>query len=52
MCVSYRGLNKVTQLFEYPIGRCDTAIEDLGDTSSIFYFICLNEVQEYHQIDV
>jgi len=26
MCVSYRGLNKVTRPFEYPIPRCDDAI--------------------------
>ena len=33
ICVSYRGLNKVTNPFEYPIGRCDSAIKDLGDAS-------------------
>ena len=26
MCVSFRGLNKVTKIFEYPIPRCDDAI--------------------------
>ena len=26
MCLSYRGLNKVTKPFEYPIRRCDDAI--------------------------
>ena len=26
ICVSYRGLNKVTKLFEYPIPRCDDEI--------------------------
>ena len=31
MCVSYRGLNKVTKPFEYPIGRCDDAIDDVGN---------------------
>ena len=26
MCVLYRGLNKVTRPFEYPIPQCDDAI--------------------------
>ena len=26
MCVSYRGLNKFTRPFEYPMPRCDDAI--------------------------
>ena len=43
MCVSYHGLNKVTNPFEYPIGRCDSAIEDLGDASGIIFFICLDK---------
>ena len=30
MCVSYRGLNRVTNPFEYHIGRCDDDIEDMG----------------------
>ena len=33
MCISYQGLNMVTQPFEYIIGRCDIAIEDLGDSA-------------------
>ena len=36
MYISYRRLSKVTQPLKYPIGRYDTAIEDLGDASSIF----------------
>ena len=52
MCVSYRGLNMVTQPFEYPIGRCDAAIEDLGDSAGTLYFICLDKAQGYHQIGV
>ena len=31
MCVSYRALNKITKPFKYPIGRCDDAVDDLGD---------------------
>ena len=52
MCVFCRGLNKVTHPFEYPIGRCDSAIEDLGDTSSTLYFMCLDKAQGHHQIGV
>ena len=52
MCVSYRGLNKVTNPFEYPIGRCDSAFKDLGDASGTLYFICLDKAQGYHQIGV
>lgn len=52
MCVSYRGLNRVTNPFEYPIGRCDSAIEDFGDNAGKLYFICLDKAQGYHQIGV
>ena len=52
MCISYRGLNKVTNLFEYPIGRCDSAIEYLGDASGTLYCICLDKAQGCHQIGV
>jgi hypothetical protein len=33
MCVSYRKLNGVTLAFEYPIPRCDDAIDDLVTAS-------------------
>ena len=52
MCISYRGLNKITNPFEYPICRCDVVIEDLGDGSGVIYFICLDAAQGYHQIRV
>ena len=52
MCISYRGLNKITNPFEYPISRCDIVIEDLGDGSGVLYFICLDAAQGYHQIRV
>ena len=48
MSVSYRDLNKVTNPFEYPIGQCNSAIEDLGDASGILFFICLDKAQGYH----
>jgi len=50
MCVSFRGLNRVTNPFEFPIGRCDSAIEDVGDGSRYVYFVSLNAAQGYHQI--
>ena len=52
MCVSYRALNKVTKLFLYPIGRCDDAVENLGDGAGRLYFITLDCAQGYHQIRV
>ena len=52
MRVSYRGLNRVTNPFEYPIGRCDVAIEDVGDGTGDFWFISLDSAQGYHQITV
>ena len=52
MCFSYRALNKVTLPFQYPIGRCDDAIEDLGGGTGILYFIIVDCVQKYHQIRV
>ena len=29
LCVSYRQLNQVTHPFEFPIPRCDDAVEDI-----------------------
>ena len=52
MCVSFRGLNKVTNPFEFPIGRCDAAIEDVGDGNRFVYFVSLDAAQGYHQIAV
>ena len=52
MCISYRGLNRVTNPFEYPIGRCDDSIEDVGDGTQYVYFISVDSAQGYHQIRV
>ena len=52
MYVSYRALNKVTAPFEYHIGRCDDAIENLGDGAGKLYFISIDYAQGYHQIRV
>ena len=35
MCISYRGLNKITNPFEYPISRCDVVIEDVGRVKAV-----------------
>ena len=52
MCFSYRALNKVTLPFQYPIGRCDDAIESLGNGAGRLYFSILDYIQGYHQITV
>ena len=52
MCISYRGLNRVTNPFEYPIGRCDDAIEDVGDGTGYIYYIDLDSASGYHQVSV
>jgi hypothetical protein len=52
MCVSYRKLNSATLAFEYPIPRCDDAIDDFGDGFGRLWFISLDARQGYHQISV
>ena len=52
MCVSYRGLNKVTKLYEYPIPRCDMAITIIELGSTGIFFITMDTKQGYHQIAV
>eukprot|EP00978_Attheya_sp_CCMP212_P026084 scaffold85103_cov48-Attheya_sp.AAC.3 len=52
LCVSYHKLNTVTLPFEYPIPRCDDAIEDLGDGAGRLHFISLDARQGYHQVSV
>ena len=52
MCVSYRALNRITIPFEYPIGRCDDAVEDFGDSAGTLFFISIDCAQGYHQIHV
>jgi hypothetical protein len=52
MCVSYRKLNSVTKPFEYPIPRCDDAIESVGSGSDRVWIISLDARQGYHQISV
>ena len=52
MCVSYRRLNQVTLPFEYPIPRCDDAIDNFGDSNGRLHFISLDNKTGYHQIGV
>ena len=52
MCVSYRGLNKVTKIYKYPITRCDMAITIFEISSTGIYFTTVDAKQDYHQISV
>ncbi len=52
MCVSYRRLNQVTLPFEYPIPRCDDAIDNFGDSAGRLFFIALDNKTGYHQFRV
>jgi hypothetical protein len=52
MCVSYRALNQATLPFEYPIPRCDDAIDNFGDSAGKLYIISLDNKTGYHQISV
>jgi hypothetical protein len=51
-CVNYRPLNAVTKLYDYPIPRCDDALEDFGDSKGLLYFISVDAKLGYHQIYV
>ena len=53
MCVSYRKLNSITRPFEYPIPRCDDAVDCLGTCiGNKILFISLDAKQGYHQVKV
>ena len=52
MCVSFRGLNKVTKSFEYPILRCDEAISVFQVGSCLILIITVEARQGYHQVIV
>lgn len=51
-CVNYRPLNAVTKPYDYPIPRCDDALEDFGDSKGRLYFISVDAKTGYHQISV
>ena len=52
MCVSYRGLNKVTKLFVYPIPRYNDNISIFQVVSRLIYIIIVDSRQGYHQVRV
>ena len=52
MCVSYRGLNRVTLPFAYPIPRCDDAINVLNVGGTRIFLITVDAKQGYHQVAV
>jgi hypothetical protein len=51
-CVNYRLLNAVTKPYDYPIPRCDDALEDFGDSKGRLYFISVDAKSGHHQISV
>ena len=51
-CVNYRPLNTVTKTFDYPIPRCDDALDNFGDSKGQLYFISVDGKAGYHQISV
>ena len=48
LCVSYRKLNAITKPFQYPIPRCDDAVEEI-DTQAR-YFISIDLDSGYWQV--
>ena len=52
MCVSYRGLNKVTKIYEFTIPRCDMAVTIFENESSKMYIITVDTKKGYHQVTV
>ena len=52
MCVSYRKLNSVTKLFQFPIPRCDDAVTILNWGAGQIWIISLDARQGYHQVAV
>ena len=52
MCVSYRGLNRVTLPFAYPIPRCDDAIAAFNVGGSNIYIITVDAKQGYYHVAV
>ena len=52
MCISYQGLNAITLPFEYPIPRCNDALDNFGDAFGPLFFLSLDARSGYHQISV
>ena len=51
-CVNYRPLNAVTKPYDYPIPRCDDALEEFGNSKGLLYFISVDSKSGYHKIYV
>jgi hypothetical protein len=51
-CVNYRPLNAVTLPYEFPIPRCDNALDDFGDADGEMCFISVDGKSVFHQIRV
>ena len=52
MCVSHRGLNKVTNIYEFPISRCDMVVTISQTGSSKLWIITVDAKKGYHQVTV
>jgi hypothetical protein len=52
LCVSYRKLNLVTRPFNFPIPRCEDALDNFGSGAGRLYWISLDAKSGYHQIAV
>ena len=52
MCVSYRGLNIVTKIYEYPKPCCDMAVAIFQMGSSKMWMITVDTKQGFHQVKV
>ena len=50
ICVSYRKLNAIKRLFEFPIPRCDDSISIIGNGSQFIWIISPDARQGYHQV--
>ena len=52
VCMYYRGLNRITKFFEYPISRCDTAVTIFESDLGRMCIIIVDTKQGYNQIKV
>ena len=50
--MSYRGLNKVSKIYKYPLPRCDMAITIFEIGSTCIYVNTVDAKQGYRQISV
>ena len=50
--MSYRALNRITKPFSCLIGRCNNAVDNLGDGAGVLYFISIDCAEGYNRINV